>query len=446
MTDPSTLVDLEHGHINPQVYTDQSIFDAEMREIFGRTWLFLVHESQLKKRGDFFTTFMGLDPVLVTKQGDGSLKAMLNVCRHRGMRVCTLEQGNQKMFTCPYHGWSYSVDGSLGSVPFEEDFPDSFDRTKLGLREIRIESYRGLVFGNFDPDAPSLEDYLGDMKHYIDAHFARREGGTEVISGVHKWQIRANWKIPSEQFVSDMYHTFTLHLSPYQVLLTEQDSGEAPESHLTREAAVVGAQFVSPYGHGSGWWVASEDQPGDLTISSKTVRDYLGDTHDEAVSRLGEARAGMQAHCTVFPNFSFLATPTATMRVWHPKEPGLIEVWSWGFVDAAAPAEVKDEIRRFESLTFGPGGIFEQDDGEVWVRIQNNLQGPQAQALGVTLQLGRQNQRPPGTDGLPGALNNVNSEAAGRSFFGQWLNLLQGGRWDARADGFIENHTGQVTP
>ncbi len=116
-------------------------------------------------------------------------------------------------------------------------------------------------------------------------------------------------------------------------------------------------------------------------------------------------------------------------------------------MDAAAPEEVKSAIRRFESLTFGPSGVFEQDDGEVWVRMQDNVQGPQVQDMGMALQLGRHDADPSGSGaaGVPGALAPVLSEAATRGWYRQWLNLLEGGAWNANARGFEDSHIGEVT-
>src|SRR5437763_1753370 len=99
-----SLVDWEHGQISPRIFCEQEIYDQEMERLFGRTWLFLAHDTMIPKPGDFFNTFMGADPVIVVRQKDGSVKAFLNACRHRGMKVCRADQGTTKAFTCTYHG------------------------------------------------------------------------------------------------------------------------------------------------------------------------------------------------------------------------------------------------------------------------------------------------------------------------------------------------------
>ena len=113
------MVDAQRGRINPRIYSDAELYELELERIFGRTWLFLCHVSQIPKSGDFFNTYMGEDPIIVVRQKDGSIKALLNQCRHRSMRVSHADSGNTKAFTCPYHGWSYGVNGALVDVPLE---------------------------------------------------------------------------------------------------------------------------------------------------------------------------------------------------------------------------------------------------------------------------------------------------------------------------------------
>src|SRR5262249_3862917 len=120
--DIDDLVSLDRGEVDRRTYSDRAIFDREMEQIFGRAWLFLCHESQIPEPGDFFASVMGRDNVLVVRQKDGGIRAMLNTCAHRGNAVCRADEGNAKGFLCTYHGWSYGIDGRLVGVPGYKSF------------------------------------------------------------------------------------------------------------------------------------------------------------------------------------------------------------------------------------------------------------------------------------------------------------------------------------
>ncbi|HXG36957.1 MAG TPA: Rieske 2Fe-2S domain-containing protein, partial [Dehalococcoidia bacterium] len=122
------LVDNERGLISRRAFIDREVYELELERIFARCWLFLAHESMIPNPGDFFSTYMGEDPVIVIRDSAGKINAFINSCRHRGMKVCRADQGNAASFTCSYHGWTYGNDGKLIGVPnFQDAYFEELD-------------------------------------------------------------------------------------------------------------------------------------------------------------------------------------------------------------------------------------------------------------------------------------------------------------------------------
>ncbi|MBM4298147.1 MAG: Rieske 2Fe-2S domain-containing protein [Deltaproteobacteria bacterium] len=109
------LVDLEKGLVNREAYVNPDIYQQELEQIFARAWLFVGHESLVPNPGDFFQSRMGEESVILVRDHRGKLHVFLNTCRHRGMKVCRYDEGNARLFTCPFHGWSYDTDGRLAA-------------------------------------------------------------------------------------------------------------------------------------------------------------------------------------------------------------------------------------------------------------------------------------------------------------------------------------------
>ncbi len=427
----SDLINTDEGVINSRIFTDPEINRMEMERIFTRSWLFVAHESEIPQPGDFVTRSMGDDPVIVWRGQDGMVRVFLNVCRHRGRRVCGLDMGRAASFKCAYHGWTYSNRGELISVPFFEGYQGKLDRSQLGLYEApKVESYHGLVFANWDAKAKRLGDYLGEMKWVLDLLFGRTEG-LEVVGTPMRWEVNSNWKLGAANFGGDGVHLFTTHGFRSALGLEDKMQGERK-----------GYRLMTENGHTS-------------SLSGFMDKYFMclpKELHPELKQRLtGEQLKVLEplliAVGNVFPNMSFLNSGQhtseewgggkgneqemvsfLTLRLWQPKGAEKMEVWSWCFVDKNASDRWKEASRESYLRVFGMGGMFEQDDMENWVEVTQALRGPVAKRLWLQYRMGlgvTHKERPIPT--LKNVQNGVMSEDSERVFYRSWQKMMARG-------------------
>lgn len=204
--DVSGLIDTREGWVDRRIFWDEAIYQQELDRVFARAWLFVAHESELPNAGDFLTTYMGQDSVIVARHSDGRIRVFTNSCTHRGNRICFADAGHARQFTCNYHGWSFGTDGALFGMHEEAHYAGWLDKPRWGLQNARVETYKGLVFACFDAEAPSLEEYLGDYRWYLDIVLDQTDEGTEFIGGCVRNDFQANWKFGAENFIGDSLH------------------------------------------------------------------------------------------------------------------------------------------------------------------------------------------------------------------------------------------------
>jgi phenylpropionate dioxygenase-like ring-hydroxylating dioxygenase large terminal subunit len=431
-TELAGLVDSERGLLSRRIFIEPEIYEAELRQVFARCWLFLCHDSQVSRPGDFLTTSMGEDPVLVVRDSEGEVHAFLNVCRHRGNRLCRADAGNAASFTCAYHGWTYGNDGRLTGVPYlKEAYHGELERERWGLVPVaQLDNYKGLWFATFDPEAPTLREYLGEMAWYLDNFVDRRDGGIEIVA-THKWIMPCNWKFPAENFGGDAYHVPWSHLSAVKTAFS---------SGVTTKPSATGS-MVSP-GNGHISICVGPDDIGDPPMPE--VLDYEAAIRAEVRERLGpRSRLINPIVGTVFPNFSLLRATSRTLRVWHPRGPDKTEVWSWVFADKAAPPHVKEAIRLAGVRGFSPSGTFEQDDMDNWQECTRTCRGVMARRMPLNTQMGLGHERFDPDLGAWASEFRM-SESNHRQFYRRWAELMAAAGWNDLPNGAAREAQGRT--
>jgi phenylpropionate dioxygenase-like ring-hydroxylating dioxygenase large terminal subunit len=372
MTSYESLVDSERGIISREVFVSDEVYQAEIERIFTRTWLFVGHESQIPNPGDFVTSRMGEESVILCRDRDAKVHVFLNTCRHRGMKVCRYDEGNTPVFTCPYHAWSYSLKGELVGVPgYQSYYEGILDRSQWGLVEVpQMAFYKGTIWANWDKDAAPLLDYLGGIREHLDDVLDSRdgsEGGAEVIAGIQKWTIPSNWKFGVENFIGDTYHGTPTHRSVSLVGIgTSARSGKKGRRGIEMDDSQF---FFAHFEQGHGTWGFFEP-PGmeynSQYLDSPVTDEYFRHCYEERRRRHGDRARRITRTGSIFPNLSYHPEQPRALFVWHPNGPTSTEIWKMYMVDSKAPAEAKEFLRRFYLRYAGPGGMTEQDDMENW--------------------------------------------------------------------------------
>ena len=430
VVDTKQLWDPARGLLAREAMSSDEVYQLELERIFGRAWLFIGHDSLVPNPNDFFLTYMGEDPVILTRDAKGQVHAFLNMCRHRGNRVARADDGNAKNFMCTYHGWTYSNEGTLVSVPgLQEAYYGELDVDKLGLVSVaQIDTYAGFIFATWDPEAPNLEDYLGDIRWYMDMWFNRREGGLELI-GPDKWVGKFNWKMAADNFSNDGYHVHVSHRSA-TLAITKTRGQEPPPIRYTNP----GSYNVAPgNGHGMGIrHFESVEQADTMTgqlLGNQVLKGYNEEIKPETERRLGQLRGRRMQMIvsSIFPNMSYLY-PSQTIRLWMPRGPIQTEVWAFSAIDKAASDEVKEAARRDYLLRFGPSGMFEQDDMDNWRQsTESGLSQTGRQTRHqIVMAIGHEIHNHPE---LPGTLwPNIN-EGPQRALYSRWQECLSAQSW-----------------
>jgi salicylate 5-hydroxylase large subunit len=225
------------------VYTDPDIFTREQERIFeGPSWLYACLDAEIPNPGDFTRSRLGTREVVAVRGADGQVRVLLNSCAHRSMQFCSGNRGSVKEFICPYHQWTYDLEGKLLGVPFRRGLkgnggmPADFQPEEHGLTQLAVTSRRGVVFASFAQPNETLEEYLGPlMLSYFDRVF---DGRALKVLGYQRQRLPSNWKLMFEN-IKDPYHASLLHVFLVTFGLFRMDQLSAVEMDDTGRHGVL---------------------------------------------------------------------------------------------------------------------------------------------------------------------------------------------------------------
>ena len=347
------------------VYSDPDIYAAEQNSIFrGATWNYLAITEEIPEPGDFKTTYVGENSVIVCRGRDGAINAFVNRCSHRGSIVCMEDQGNTKVFTCPYHNWSFDLEGKLTGVAFrngikgEGGMPDDFDPAKWGLELVRIETYKNIIFGTFSSDVRPLYDYLGPvMRTHLDRLF---NGRKMKVIGRYSQYLRNNWKLVMEN-VRDTYHASILHLffGSFGLNRLSMEGGALTDEtgwhHISYSKRatddITGTEYEND---------ALPSMKGNLQLADPMLLEQWEEVGDGITNTVQ----------TIFPTVVFQQiTNSLGIRQLVPRGPEECELF-WTLYGYDDDTENQTNIRVKQGNLIGPAGLVSLEDGVICDFVQ----------------------------------------------------------------------------
>ncbi len=390
--------------LHKRLYLDPEVFELEMQRIWGQAWIFIGHESQVPKPGDYFTTNITHKiPVVMVRDKSGSVHVLHNRCGHKGAKLVESRQGNVRgAFRCPYHGWSFRHDGSLLKVPNEGGYDgtgfDSSDPCYSMQSVAQAESYRGFVFATLSAAAPDLKTWLGGAVDCLDNLCDRApEGEVEVAGGVLRYEHQCNWKFILEN-LNDTMHPMVVHQSVVQA--AEDYIASLPATAVKQRSE---AEIIPPFGSSyekfedsgiTGFPYGHHYDGGKTSIHA----DYsvLPAYHEAMVKAYGEERTreiySFNTHNTLYYPSLTIKTAVQNIRVVRPIAVDRFVVETWSFRLKGAPEEMLQRTLLYSRLINSSAGMVGPDDLEVYRRAQEGLQSSASEWVEFHRQYGRDQQ------------------------------------------------------
>ena len=414
---------VREDRVHRRLFTDPAIFELEMERIFRGTWVYVCHEAEIPRPGDFRRARVVAYHDHRVAANAGDLTALVNACRHRGVTVCQPERGHARHFMCAYHGWTYDLRGKLAAVPFQEGQRGSFRREDFGLIRLpRVESFAGFVFASFNAAVPPLAEHLGGAAPYLEAFVELSPSGRlQMDAGVHKYRYGGNWKSQAENSV-DGYHAMAAHGSFMAEVLknrlgrdvTAMVDGRSP----TQSRALRGDHGLLDFrmvNRTQILGVKEEDLPAHEQRYRTQLRERVG---AERFDELMYFNGGDSYNLLVYPNLFIIGVQVRTIQ---PLRHDLTEVYSAPTLLEGAPEEINTARLRSHEDFYGPASFGAPDDMEMFVRQNEGLQASSLDWLLYDRGLDRLEQ----VEGTPAS--QLTDETAHRALWAHYRRLMLAG-------------------
>lgn len=329
------------------IFTNADLYELEMKHIFESNWVYLAHESQIPDNNDYYTTSIGRQPIVITRDKTGELHAVINACAHKGAMLCRRKHGNKSSFTCPFHGWTFSNAGKLLKVKDEKttQYPVQFNKQgSHDLKKVaRFESYRGFLFGSLNAEVMPLEDYLGETTVIIDQIVAQAPDGLEVLRGNSSYIYDGNWKMQMENGC-DGYHVSTVHWNYAATMGRRKEEGTKAVDANSWSKSIAGV-YGFEHGH--------------ILLWTNTMNPEVRPVYrhrDEITARVGEDKGKFVINQTrnlcLYPNVFLMDQFSTQIRVVRPISVDRTEVSIFCFAPKGESAEDRAiRIRQYEDFS-----------------------------------------------------------------------------------------------
>jgi phenylpropionate dioxygenase-like ring-hydroxylating dioxygenase large terminal subunit len=416
---------VEPERVHRRVYVDPDVYELEMDRIFGRAWIYVGHESQVPNAGDYFTTQVGRQPVVMTRHSDGQIHVLENRCPHKGTLVCPQQTGHAKRLVCMYHGWSFDTDGSLAAVPVRSGYDgtafDPSDKNNGMKRLPRVENYRGFVFASLAADGPDLKTWAGDGMRSFDSIVDRApDGQIEIIGSGYRTVQNSNWKIFIDNMSDGMHTSFVHNQSARAAKRTLEKFKIEHAGGLQLTAMLAGEPdqmakidlVAHPNGHFDMAAFAPEPKGPDAQKYKAAMIARHGEAGTEAILKRNFHNA------MLFPT-ALMQSSLHQLRIVRPLavDKTLLEIWVFRL--KGAPDSFTSRAITAANIGNSPSNIVAADDFESYWRVQAGLKGPESEWVLLSREANR--DIPVGSS-LQGSSGN--SEVCMRNMFQAWSRYM----------------------